>query len=144
MTSFFAKYSLTPTFIHRTYEMHSQFKMEWAYPKIQFDSDEYHCKPNTNYNCLKAQGGLEKVAGKNWGLSINKELLLSNKNSVSICIRLWNNHHQKKPHLGQEYCACSKGLLLNGQQVFKQSIGAASLLSFLDQSQEKPCSTSYT
>ena len=27
-----------------------------------------HCKPNTNSNCLKAREGLEKIAGKNWGL----------------------------------------------------------------------------
>ena len=51
--------------------------------KMQFESHEYHCKPNTN---LKARGGLEKIAGKNWGLWINNELLLSNKYSV------WNSY----------------------------------------------------
>ena len=31
---------------------------------MQFESDEYHCKPNTSSNCLKARGGLEKKQGK--------------------------------------------------------------------------------
>ena len=40
---------------------------------MQFESHEYYCKPNTNSNCLKARGGLEKLGFMNYN-----ELLLSN------------------------------------------------------------------